>query len=107
MGNSINNIKRTLNIGFYIVLCLTVFSSFNTFSQTSPVQFTEEEKAWISANPELNVGNERFWPPIDFYSDGEAIGYSIDLMNLIAKQIDVKNQLCVWLVLVGIIRSFK
>jgi ABC-type amino acid transport substrate-binding protein len=86
MRYTIDHIKRTLNIGFFILLCLTVFFPFNILSQTSNLQFTEEEKNWIANNPVLNVGNERFWPPMDFVKDGEPMGYSIDLMDLIAKR---------------------
>ena len=85
-----DTIKESLNFNLLLILFLAVFSPYNTFSQSSPIQFTEEEKAWISANPEISVGNERFWPPIDFYSDGKAMGYSIDLMDLIAQKIGLK-----------------
>ncbi len=90
MGNTIFNIRKTFNFGFFIILCLTVFFPFNTLSQTGTLQFTEEEKAWISSHPVINVGNERFWPPMDFVKDGEPMGYSIDLMNLIAQALGIE-----------------
>ena len=90
MGNTIFNIRKTFNFGFFIIFCLTVFSPFNTLSQTSTLQFTEEEKAWISNHPIINVGNERYWPPMDFAIDGEAMGYSIDLMDLMAKELGIE-----------------
>ena len=87
MAYSNDYITRILNIRFFIFLYLTLFSPFNSHCQISSLQFTEEEKAWIKNNPVLNVGNERFWPPMDFVKDGEPQGYSIDLMNLVAKEL--------------------
>ncbi|WP_019668821.1 SpoIIE family protein phosphatase [Eudoraea adriatica] len=90
MINTIFNIISSVNYRFFILLLLLVLFPVNTFSQTSSLQFTEEEKSWIEANPEINVGNDQYWPPMDFYSEGQAMGYSIDLMNLIAKEIGIK-----------------
>ncbi len=90
MEYTIDNIKKTINLGFFIILFLTVFLPLNALSQTNTIEFTEEEKSWISSHPILNVGNERYWPPMDFTIDGEAMGYSIDLMDLIAKELGIE-----------------
>ncbi len=50
------------------------------------LSLTAEERAWIKANPRLNVANEMDWPPFDFAEDGEPKGYSIDLINLIGEK---------------------
>ena len=86
----VNNLRKILSFGYFIILFLIVFLPFNTLSQTSTLQFTEEEKAWIATHPILNVGNERFWPPIDFAIDGRPMGYSIDLMDLIAIELGIE-----------------
>jgi PAS domain S-box-containing protein len=90
MISTIFNLIRTLDLRVLFLLFLIVFFPVNTLSQTGTLQLTEEEKSWIKANPEINVGNERFWPPMDFYADGKATGYSIDLMNLIGKELGIK-----------------
>jgi ABC-type amino acid transport substrate-binding protein len=82
--------KRVHSLGFFIILCLAIFSPVFTFSQAGTVQLTEEEKAWISNHPVLNVGNERYWPPIDFAIEGEPMGYCIDLMDIIAKKLGIE-----------------
>jgi PAS domain S-box-containing protein len=56
----------------------------------SGLQLSNEEKVWISTHPVLNVGNERYWPPLDFVDNGKALGYSIDLMELIANELGLK-----------------
>jgi PAS domain S-box-containing protein len=86
----VNNLRKILSFGYFIILFLIVFLPFNTLSQTSSLQLTEDEKAWISAHPVINVGNERFWPPIDFAIDGKPLGYGIDLMNIMAKELGLE-----------------
>ncbi|MFT5168738.1 MAG: ABC-type amino acid transport substrate-binding protein, partial [Saprospiraceae bacterium] len=85
-----DNMKKALSPDFLIILCLAVFSPFITLSQSGSIQFNEEEKAWVSSHPVLNVGNERYWPPLDFVIKGKAMGYSIGLMDLIAKEIGIE-----------------
>ena len=45
---------------------------------------TDQQQAWIAANPSIIVGNELDWPPFDFAEDGEPMGYSIDAVRLAA-----------------------
>jgi hypothetical protein len=54
------------------------------------LKLTAEERAWIKANPELQVGNEMDWPPFDFAENGEPKGYSIDLIDLIGEKAGLK-----------------
>ena len=51
---------------------------------------TEEQQAWIAANPTIIVGNELDWPPFDFAEGGEPMGYSIDVVRLVAKKAGLK-----------------
>lgn len=55
-------------------------------SASDVLNLTKEQKAWISSNPTIIVGNEIDWPPFDYAEDGIAKGYSVDLMRLIAKK---------------------
>jgi PAS domain S-box-containing protein len=54
------------------------------------LKLTEKEKTWIKKNPTLNVGNENDWAPFDFSIDGEAKGYSIDYLKLLAEKTGLK-----------------
>jgi len=47
---------------------------------------TKQELAFIQAHSVIRVHNETNWPPFNFSLDGEARGYSIDFMNLIAEK---------------------
>ena len=49
-------------------------------------QYTEQERAFIHANPDIRVSNEFDWPPFDFVTSGEPAGFGIDLMNLLAEK---------------------
>ena len=53
--------------------------------QKTVVKLTQKEKEFIKNNPEIRVHNETNWPPFNFFEFGEPKGYSIDLMNMIAK----------------------
>jgi HD-GYP domain-containing protein (c-di-GMP phosphodiesterase class II)/ABC-type amino acid transport substrate-binding protein len=54
------------------------------FSATQPISLTEQERAFLAANPQITITNETDWPPYDFAEHGEPTGYSIDLIKLIA-----------------------
>lgn len=51
--------------------------------------FTEEEKEYLLKHPILTVSNEEDYPPYDYFEDGIAKGYSIDLIKLIASKLGV------------------
>jgi PAS domain S-box-containing protein len=53
-------------------------------------KFTKKEKEFIQENPTIKVSNELDWPPFDFVLNGEPQGYSIELLNLLAKKIGIK-----------------
>ena len=51
------------------------------------IELSEEERAWIKNNPVIRVHNETNWPPFNFAENGEAKGYSIDFMNMVAERV--------------------
>ena len=74
---------KILSLSF---LMLFVFV-LKTTAQNTPIEYTEEELEWISSHQTLNVANELDWPPFDFVdADQNPAGYSIDLIELIAKK---------------------
>ncbi len=81
-----------LKINFLSLLVLFIIG-FKTTAQETSIEFTQEEMEWISSHQTLNVANEMDWPPFDFVDDKQRpAGYSIDLINLIAKKtgLDIK-----------------
>ncbi|WP_428636585.1 HD domain-containing phosphohydrolase [Shewanella sp.] len=49
------------------------------------LELTPEEQALVQSTPALIASNETDWPPIDFAVAGRPMGYSIDLLNLVAE----------------------
>jgi diguanylate cyclase (GGDEF)-like protein len=58
--------------------------SFNPLKET--IELTNVEKEWIKNNPIIKVHNESNWPPYNYAKNGKPLGYSIDIMNLIAQK---------------------
>lgn len=54
--------------------------------RTASIALTDQEKAFIAANPVFRVSNERDWPPFDFALSGKPKGYSVDMLNLLAEK---------------------
>ncbi|WDP90568.1 MAG: transporter substrate-binding domain-containing protein [Desulfobacter sp.] len=54
------------------------------------ILLTEAEKAFIKAHPTIRVANEMDWTPFDFAENNTAMGYSIDLLNIIAGKTGLK-----------------
>jgi len=57
---------------------------------TGPSGLTVEEQAWLKAHPVLKVGNETDWPPFDFAEDGQAKGFAIDYLSLVAQKVGLR-----------------
>ena len=73
---------RSVSILKTILLLSLVFS----FSFAKELKLTKEELSFIKEHPILRVQNERSWAPIDFREEGEAKGYAVDYIQLIAKK---------------------
>jgi ABC-type amino acid transport substrate-binding protein/CheY-like chemotaxis protein/nitrogen-specific signal transduction histidine kinase/HPt (histidine-containing phosphotransfer) domain-containing protein len=54
------------------------------------ISLTQVEKTFLEKHPVIRVSNEMDWPPYDFNENGEAKGYCIDLLNLMADIIGVR-----------------
>ena len=50
------------------------------------IPLSDEEKSFIAANPIIRASNEMDWPPFDFALSGKPRGYSVDLLNLLARK---------------------
>jgi PAS domain S-box-containing protein len=70
---------------FLLLLEFSFLPARDAFSATG-IGLTGDERAWISAHPELRVASETDWPPFDFQENGTPRGYSIDLIKLVASK---------------------
>lgn len=72
-----------------VLLCLT---NANSMAQDIDpnIELTPKEIAWIKEHPVITSTNEMEWAPLDFVDDGEAIGFSIDYLNLVASKVGLK-----------------
>lgn len=53
------------------------------------LELTEQELAWIQANPEIRVAATPDWPPFEFVDNGgQYKGVTIDFLRLIADRVD-------------------
>ncbi|SHO56583.1 HD domain-containing phosphohydrolase [Vibrio quintilis] len=59
-------------------------------ASVSPLALTEQQKQYIEQAGTIRVSNEENWPPFDFSYSGHPQGFSIDLMNLIARKLGLK-----------------
>ena len=72
-----------------------IFISFNLlFANINQTKFQKEiltsaQRDFIKTHPVIKVSNEKDWAPYDYNEKGEAKGYSIDYLNLLAKKIGV------------------
>jgi len=72
-----------------VLLCLI---NANSMAQDidPKVELTPEEIAWIKEHPVITSTNEMEWAPLDFVDNGEAIGFSIDYLNLVSLKVGLK-----------------
>ena len=101
------NTRYTLRFYFLSLLFLLVIT-IPLRAQEKGITFTQEEIDWIESHETLNVGNEQDWPPFDFMDDeDQAAGYSIDLIELIAKKTGLKINMVNGLTWNEILDQFK
>ncbi|WIO73221.1 transporter substrate-binding domain-containing protein [Porticoccaceae bacterium LTM1] len=57
------------------------------------IELTEEEQRWITANPNVLVGQEKDWPPFNYVSvSGDYVGISVDFLRLISRKTGLQFQ---------------
>ncbi len=54
------------------------------------LSLTKKEKQFIEANPVIHVGHESDYAPFSFAVGNQAMGYSVDLLNLLAARVGLK-----------------
>lgn len=57
------------------------FAFATPITATDPgIPLTDEERRWLAENRVVRVGNDMGYPPFDFFENGRATGYSIELL---------------------------
>jgi ABC-type amino acid transport substrate-binding protein len=84
--------RRGILIGILLVSALLLesaaaqgSSSTSSSSESHQLQLSDQERAWIKANPKIRVHNETDWPPFNFAKEDRPLGYSIEYMNLLGE----------------------
>jgi signal transduction histidine kinase/ABC-type amino acid transport substrate-binding protein/DNA-binding response OmpR family regulator/HPt (histidine-containing phosphotransfer) domain-containing protein len=54
------------------------------------VELTEQERQWLAQHPVIRASNEDDWPPYDFSAKGVPLGYSVELLKLVAGKIGLQ-----------------
>ena len=74
--------------------CFNVLLLLLTLAQTAlaqPVDFNQQELDWIQRHPQISVGMDDRWPPIDFINaSGQHQGISIDVLQLVASHTGIQ-----------------
>jgi len=73
---------------FFTLFSLPVLSADSAIAQR--IELTAEEKQWLESHPVIKVGNDSEWPPFDFFDNGKARGYSMDLLRSLAEIIGIE-----------------
>ncbi len=75
------------NILCSVLSAVLLLFALNQAVQAQAVRFNQLELDWIGKHPQISVGMDDRWPPIDFInSDGQRQGISYDILQLIAAQ---------------------
>jgi len=74
----------------YLIRTVVLFTFFIACSFAQELQLSQEERNFIQEHPVLRVQNERSWAPIDFIENGQAKGYGVDYINLVAAKAGFK-----------------
>jgi signal transduction histidine kinase/CheY-like chemotaxis protein/ABC-type amino acid transport substrate-binding protein len=57
---------------------------------SSDIKLSDEEKVFLSHHSTIKVSNEMDWAPYNFNRNGKPQGYTIELLNLLAKKLGIK-----------------
>ncbi|MFW5730622.1 MAG: transporter substrate-binding domain-containing protein [Desulfonatronovibrionaceae bacterium] len=61
-----------------------------TVEQAPRPGFNAREKRFLEENPVLTVDNMRYWAPFNFTEQGQARGFAVDYMELLARRMGVE-----------------
>jgi len=77
-------------LGFVFIYAAPTDTKTLNMTQAIPIQLTKKEKYFLKRHPVVTAHNELDFPPYNFNKNGEAKGFSIDYLNLLAKKLGIK-----------------
>jgi len=80
----------------------------NPAESAANLSLTEEELVWLREHRKIRVHNETAWPPFNYAEDGQPKGFSVEFMNLLAKQLGIEVEYVTgptWGEFLGMIRA--
>jgi len=83
---------------FILLLCVSCYAQevtksvleTNTLKNNNELSLTKTEKLYLQNHPTLRVQNFLSFPPYNFNERGDALGYTIDYLNLLAEILGVR-----------------
>lgn len=73
-----------------IIYGILLLLFFNVTVGAYEISLTQEEQDYISKNKTIKVSNELDWYPYDFNEHGRAQGYAVDVLKLLANNVDMR-----------------
>ena len=75
---------------FFVAFFAWAFAPFAMYGQT--VALTEIEKTWLEAHPNIRVGVDTAWRPIEFVENGVHKGFSADYLALLNERLGINME---------------
>lgn len=83
--------KKWFAIGLVFIFLLTGLKTQSFGTAQPPITFTEEEKAFITAHPEIHLGVDPQFIPYEFFdTDGMYKGIAADYIQLLSERTGIK-----------------
>ena len=73
-----------------VIFLVLLISITKLLAYNNILELTPSEMQYIKTHPVIKAQNEVNWPPFNFTKRGEARGYSVDYMDLLASKVGLK-----------------
>ena len=73
------------------LIAASAWAQFDQFARASPLELTAEERAWITANPVVRIGNPSL-PPYHFTEHGRPVGYQVEMLDAMLKPVGLQGR---------------
>lgn len=72
------------------ILATNMLEQDEPLPEVQPLVLSEEQRAYLASLGTIKISNEIDWPPIDFAVAGQPKGYSVDMIQLVAKMLELE-----------------
>ena len=72
------------------VIFFLLLDNSDSWAQFENANLTEKEKRWVAEHPVLKATSKNVAAPIEFNRAGEAAGFSVDYLNMVAEKVGLK-----------------